>query len=92
MRLIVVLSLIFITSVSSMAQTATPTPTPTQTPSPYVYSTLQPEISGGDGQTMRFDYVVSASDVHIANLLTWLLISVWSMFLYWFAQDLRRRR
>ena len=85
MRWMVLILLLVLGAVSGLAQdTATPTPTATNTPTPepFVYSTTQPEITGTPGQMTRFDYVVTASDVHIANLLTWLLYSVWGMFFF----------
>jgi len=47
----------------------------TPTPNEFIYATLT------GGQMSRFDYSATASDVHIANLLTALLVSVWGMFL-----------
>ncbi len=41
-----------------------------------IYSTLT------SGQITRFDYAANTSDVHIANLLTALLASIWSMFFF----------
>jgi hypothetical protein len=51
------------------AQTATPDPL-----SESIYATLT------GGQVTRFDYSATAAEVHIANLLTALLVSIWSMF------------
>lgn len=92
MRWIVGFILLFIvTSGAVKAQdTATPEPTPTETPlptftptpEPYVYATVMPPEGTPDGQMTRFDYVATAGDVHIANLLTWLLYSVWALFLF----------
>lgn len=62
--------------------TSTATVTPTVTPEPYVYMTMQPEATDEPGQMTRFDYVVTAGETHIANLMTWLLYSVWGMFLF----------
>ncbi|MCU0463211.1 MAG: hypothetical protein MUF38_01435 [Anaerolineae bacterium] len=92
MRWLVLMVVAMVLAVPSAAQT--PTPIPTETLSPYaasVFSTLAPE-TGGDGQLMRFDYVTSAADVHIANLLTWMLFSGWGIFLYYVMRDLLRRR
>lgn len=58
------------------------TPAPTATPNAgaggpdaaSVYSTLT------SGQPVRFDYVVSAGGIHIANVLTMIFVSGWSMF------------
>lgn len=69
------------------AQTETPTPmptytsTPTLTPEPYIYATLLPEATDEAGQMTRFDYVATAGDVHIANLLTAQLFSVWVLII-----------
>lgn len=95
MRLIVVVALLLIVSFTASAQTetptptltptetATPTPTHTPTPEPWVYATLEPETTDEpNGQMTRFDYVVSAADVHIANLLTFQLLSEWAFFLF----------
>ena len=41
-----------------------------------IYATLT------GGQVTRFDYAANADDVHIANLLTALLVSIWSMFFF----------
>jgi len=63
-------------------QTDTATPTQTPTPEPYGYSTTVPITGTPDGQMTRFDYTATAGDVHIANLLTWLVFSLWGMFLF----------
>lgn len=73
-----------------MAQTETPTPeptatytpSPTPTDEPSIYATTIPVIGTPDGQMTRFDYTATAGDVHIANLLTYLLYSVWAFFLF----------
>ena len=65
---------------STPGPTATDTPTPTETftpsPAPWVYATV------ASGQLTRFDYVASASDVHIANILTLIVFSAWAMFFF----------
>lgn len=63
-------------------ETQTPTPTPSPTPEPWVYATLLPESTEEVGQTSRFDYIVTVGDVHIANLLSWQLVSQWMQFLF----------
>ena len=63
-------------------ETFTPTPTLTPTPEPYVHMTVIPPDGTPDGQMTRFDYTATAGDVHIANLLTFLLYSFWAMFLF----------
>jgi hypothetical protein len=82
--------LLVIGGAPALAQTETPTPTPTQTPTatftptpePFSYATVPPLDGESEGQMTRFDYVVSAGDVHIANLLTWLIASLWGMFIF----------
>ena len=66
------------------AQTATPTPAPTETPTPapWLYATLAPVSPATEGQMTRIDFVVSPTDVHIANLLTFILLSLWGMFFF----------
>lgn len=94
-RLAAVLIIVVIVASVTSAQTETPTPTstptetPTPTPEPYVYATMEPEVTDEPGQMTRFDYVATAGEVHIANLLTLILISGWGMFLY--AVLVRRR-
>jgi hypothetical protein len=56
--------------------TNTPTETTTPSPEPWVYLTVT------SGQLTRFDYTASASDVHIGNILTALVFSLWGMFLF----------
>ncbi|MCL4251795.1 MAG: hypothetical protein KJ065_26820 [Anaerolineae bacterium] len=64
-------------------ETLTPTPTSTPTPEPFILLTLPPPADGGEtGQMARVDFTISAGEIHIANLLTWLLYSVWGMFLF----------
>lgn len=62
--------------------TYTPMPTATATPEPFTYATLAPIAPATDGQMTRFDYVASAGDVHVANLLTLMLFSMWGFFLF----------
>lgn len=67
-------------------ETGTPTNTPTNTPTatdvPSLYMTMAPGAGTAIGQMTRFDYTSTAGDVHIANLLTWLLYSLWGMFFF----------
>lgn len=72
-RYLVSLLMLALTGVVS-AQTETPTPV-LSVSGPYVFATLT------GGQMSRFDYVASAGSVHISNLLTALLFSLWGMFL-----------
>lgn len=59
----------------------------TETTDPaYVYGTLE------SGQTTRFDYVATAADVHQSSLMTWILYSMWGMFLFWFFDKARGRK
>lgn len=84
--LVMVLVVVIVISSPAFAQTETPTATPTVTPSPtgepWLYITMQPASGTPEGQVTRFDYVVTAGDVQIANLLTFLLFSLWGMFLF----------
>lgn len=78
---------------STPAFTATPgpsptpapssTPAPTTTPMSLIWA-LDPAKSYGDanGQITSVEYTASAADVHIANLLTFLVLSVWGFFLF----------
>lgn len=96
MRWLVVIGLLFAVAISAAAQTETPTPTPTATatPEPYVYATVLPPDGTPPGQVTRFDYVTTAGEVHIANLLTLDVISDWGVFLFnvIFLSALARRR
>jgi hypothetical protein len=56
--------------------TNTPTETYTPTPEPWAFATT------ASGQLTRFDYVATASDVHIANIITLLIFSLWAMFFF----------
>ena len=84
--------------VSAPAPTATATvvcvpfvPTPTRDPVAWI--TIAPLSSTTpQGQMTRFDYVVSAGDVQTGNLLTWLLYSLWGMFLFGILVVLARYR
>lgn len=77
------------TPASTTTPQPTPTPQPTSTPAPtstpllYVWA-IDPARRYGDtnGQISAFDYSASAADVHIANLLTFLVISVWGFFIF----------
>jgi hypothetical protein len=68
------------TATPSATPTSTHTPTPTLEPARYI--TIAPGEGTPEGQLTRLDYTVSAGDIQIANLLTWLLYSVWGMFLF----------
>jgi hypothetical protein len=100
MRLTVVIVLLVLACGVASAQTETPTPTPSETPTPtstptpepYVYATVAPEVTDEPGQMTRFDYVATAGDVQIANLLTWLLYSFWAQFLFLVIVALRGRK
>lgn len=99
-RLTAVVVLLMLGTFAASAQTETPTPTetatptPTETPAPYVYATVPPSDGTPPGQMTRFDYVTTAGDVHIANLLTIDVISSWGQFLFTvvFLSGLARRR
>lgn len=72
---------------------STPAPTWTLAPSITPQPTATPMVSSGgsdaasvyatveSGQMTRFDYVATAGNVHIANLLLILFFSLWGMFL-----------
>lgn len=107
MRLLIIFVLVLMLSNTSRAQTETPTPTltPTETltptptntptPEPWIYITIAPESTDeASGQMTRFDYTATAGDVQIANLLTWILASLWAMFLLFvlFLSVIWRRR
>jgi hypothetical protein len=63
------------TPTNTPTETHTPTATLTPTAEPWAYITLT------SGQMTRFDYVATASDVHISNLLLLIFVSVWGFFL-----------
>jgi hypothetical protein len=93
MRASFVLLIVLLMAVSTArAQTETPTimPPQTETPAPYSYSTLPPQQGTPPGVMTRFDYTVSVGETHIANLLTWLLYSLWGMFLFLVLVMMRR--
>lgn len=96
MRWFVVVLLVFAVAMSAAAQTETPTPTATATATqePYVYATVNPPDGTPPGQMTRFDYIATAGDVQIANLLTIDVISDWGQFLFTvvFLSALARRR
>lgn len=71
------------TPASTTTPQPTPTPQPSSTPMSLVWA-LDPSRSYGssNGQITAFDYAASAADVHLANLLTMLLVSVWGFFLF----------
>lgn len=71
------------TPASTTTPQPTPTPQPTSTPlSVVVAIDPQRSYSSESGQITAFDYIASAGDVHIANLLTGLLLSLWGMFVF----------
>lgn len=76
MRSILVLMVMVLIGSGAAAQTDTPTPVLTISTSPHVFATT---ISG---QMTRFDYTATAGSVHTANLLTFLFVSLWAMFLF----------
>lgn len=90
MRWMIVVLLVVMVSGLSFAQTDTPvptatetaTPTNTPTPEPFVYATIAPQTTDEPGQMTRFDYVATAGDVHVSNILTIQLFSMWAMFLF----------
>lgn len=49
-----------------------------QTATPGVSESIYATLTGG--QVTRFDYSATVSDVHLANLLTAFLVSIWGMF------------
>lgn len=69
------------TVAAAQTETPTPTPTPTDTPAPVVQFTL-PAPESTPGQAAAFEYTATVGELHIANLLTALLFSVWGMFLF----------
>ena len=69
MRLVVILLLSLCLAIPVFAQEPTPTP------APLTHAMI-------DGQQTRFDYIVRAGQVHIALLLTTLIITVWAFFLF----------
>ncbi len=60
----------------AFAQTATPEPT--ETPHTVVYATLE----AFESQVVGFDYTVTAGELHLANLLTFIAFSLWAFFLF----------
>lgn len=81
MRWLVAFIILVTLATVATAQTETPTPTPTDTPAPVVQFTL-PAPEGTPGQAASFEYTATVGELHIANLLTALLFSVWGMFLF----------
>lgn len=43
-----------------------------------VYATL----TAAQSQTVGFDYSITAGDVYLANLLTFIAFSIWAMFIF----------
>lgn len=70
--LIPLLFLLVITAGDLSAQTDTPTPEPTAeaTTEPYRYDEIE-------GQTIRYDYTITAGELAIGGLLLVLVASVW---------------
>lgn len=63
----------------ALAQTATPEPTETTDERmTIVYATLE----AFESQTVAFDYTVTAGELHLANLLTFIAFSLWAFFLF----------
>jgi len=85
MRYLLLCLLLVISGVVS-AQTETPTPTFTVSTSPYIFATVE------TGQMTRFDYVITAGSVHIANVLTLIFFSLWGMFLFAVFVYVKRRQ
>lgn len=71
------------TPASTTTPQPTPTPQPTATPMSVVFA-IDPEKSYGsaNGQITSVSYSASAADIHLGNLLTTLLYSVWGMFFF----------
>jgi hypothetical protein len=65
--LILILVISFATPHLAQAQTSTPPPV--------IHATME------SGQQTRFDYIVRAGQVHISNLLSLLIFTVWAFFL-----------
>jgi hypothetical protein len=72
-----------LTALAMPTNTPGPTATPTNTPTETLTPTAEPwaYITLTSGQLTRFDYVATASDVHISNLLLLIFVSVWGFFL-----------
>lgn len=67
---------------AGVAAAQTPTPTATLSYEASIYATVV------GGQVTRFDYVATAQDVQISNLLFLLFVSIWGfglfgIFVYW---------
>lgn len=71
------------TPASTTTPQPTPTPQPTATPMSVVFA-IDPEKSYGsaNGQITSVSYSATAADIHLGNLLTTLLYSVWGMFFF----------
>ena len=75
-RIITVILMIAMLVNGAAAQTETPTPVLSISTSPYIFVTTV------SGQTTRFDYIATAGDVYIANLIALLFFSIWAMFFF----------
>ena len=87
MRKVTVLLAILVFSCAAQAQTPTTlsTETPTIAPTvsePSIFMTIVGIDGTPEGQMTRFDYTATAGDVHIANLLTLQLFSLWAGFVF----------
>lgn len=80
------------TPASTTTPQPTPTPQPTSTPLQYVWA-LDPSRRYGsvNGQITAFDYSADAAQIHIGNLLTMLLVSLWGMFIFCFLMWTHRK-
>lgn len=73
-----------LTALAMPSSTPGPSATPTDTPTETFTPTAEPwaYITVTSGQLTRFDYIATAADVHIADLLTLIFVSVWGFFLF----------
>jgi hypothetical protein len=70
------------TETPTLSPSATPSVTPTPTPETGIYATIAAPDGTPVGISSRLDIVATAGDVHIANLLTAIFLSMWAMFVY----------
>ena len=87
MLMIMIVAIAGQTGAQTETPTSTPTPTPTITPTPTPETGIYATIAAPDGTPVgissRFDIVATAGDVHIANVLTAIFLSMWAFFIYW---------
>lgn len=71
------------TPASTTTPQPTPTPQPSATPMSVVFA-IDPAKSYGsvNGRITSMEYTATAADIHLGNLLTALLYSVWGMFFF----------